>query len=212
VTIIYDPRDPATSNLEDDWAAWHSHWFLLGAGLFVLAIPVPALAEVFEADGPVGRRLARQPDARRQAGTPPTPPGPIDHEPPPARARNAPHDTPGGTAQDRSHDRTQDTPQDRPQDWPQDTPQDWQTPVLAAGAVPGSSWNTGHQGRTGTGPGAAYRRARGLGGRGGPDPTPPLLPDSQARTIRWDWPCSVVNRRTQPRCGPMERDAASQRA
>jgi DivIVA domain-containing protein len=86
VTVVYDPRDPANSNLEDDSLAWHFHWVLLGLGLFVMAIPaVPVVAGVFEADGPVGRRLARAGPARRQLGTPPTPPGPSDREPPPAR-------------------------------------------------------------------------------------------------------------------------------
>ncbi len=86
MTVVYDPRDPAISNLEDDSAAWHSHWFLLGLGLFFLAIPtVPVVVGVFEADGPVGRRLARARRARRQPGTPPTPSGPSDREPLPAR-------------------------------------------------------------------------------------------------------------------------------
>jgi DivIVA domain-containing protein len=76
VTVVYDPRDPATSNLEDDSVAWHLHWILLGVGLFFLAIPtVPVVAGVFEADGPVGRRLPRARPARRQPETPPTPPG-----------------------------------------------------------------------------------------------------------------------------------------
>ena len=39
VTVVYDPRDPANSNLEDDSVAWHSHWFFLGFGLFLLAWP-----------------------------------------------------------------------------------------------------------------------------------------------------------------------------
>ncbi len=39
VTVVYDPRDPANSNLEDDSLAWHFHWVLLGLGLFVMAIP-----------------------------------------------------------------------------------------------------------------------------------------------------------------------------
>jgi hypothetical protein len=30
VTVVYDPRDPANSNLEDDSVAWHLHWVLLG--------------------------------------------------------------------------------------------------------------------------------------------------------------------------------------
>jgi DivIVA domain-containing protein len=63
VTVVYDPRDPANSNLEDDSFAWHFHWVLLGMGLFVMAIPaIPVVAGVFEADGPVRRRLppARQ--------------------------------------------------------------------------------------------------------------------------------------------------------
>jgi hypothetical protein len=86
VTVVYDPRDPANSNLEDDSFAWHFHWILLGLGLFVMAIPaLPVVAGIFEADGPVGRRLARARPARRQLGTPPTPPGPSDREPPPAR-------------------------------------------------------------------------------------------------------------------------------
>jgi DivIVA domain-containing protein len=72
VTVVYDPRDPANSNLEDDSAAWHLHWILLGLGLFFLAIPtMPVVAGVFEADGPVGRRLARARPARRQPETPP---------------------------------------------------------------------------------------------------------------------------------------------
>jgi DivIVA domain-containing protein len=76
VTVVYDPRDPSNSNLEDDSVAWHLHWILLGVGLFLLAIiTVPVVARVFEADGPVGRRLARARPARRQPGTPPTPPG-----------------------------------------------------------------------------------------------------------------------------------------
>src|SRR5512133_3698716 len=39
VTVVYDPRDPAISSLEDDSFAWHFHWVLLGLGLFVMAIP-----------------------------------------------------------------------------------------------------------------------------------------------------------------------------
>ena len=86
VTVVYDPRDPAISNLEDDWRAWTSHWVFLGFGLFLLGWPaMPVVAGVFEADGPVGRRLARARPARRQPGTPPTPPGPSDREPPPTR-------------------------------------------------------------------------------------------------------------------------------
>ena len=86
VTVVYDPRDPAISNLEDDWRAWTSHWVFLGFGLFLLGWPaMPVVAGVFEADGPVVRRLARARPARRQPGTPPTPPGPSDREPPPAR-------------------------------------------------------------------------------------------------------------------------------
>ena len=85
VTVVYDPRDPANSNLEDDSFAWHSHWVLLGLGLFVAIPALPVVAGVFEADGPVGRRLARARRARRQLGTPPTPPGPSDREPLPAR-------------------------------------------------------------------------------------------------------------------------------
>jgi hypothetical protein len=50
-----------------------------------------SVAGVFEADGPAGRRLARARPARRQPGTPPTPPGPSDREPPPARSRSIPH-------------------------------------------------------------------------------------------------------------------------
>jgi hypothetical protein len=46
---------------------------------------MPVIAGVFEADGPVGRRLARPHPARGQPGTPPTPPVPSDREPPPAR-------------------------------------------------------------------------------------------------------------------------------
>jgi hypothetical protein len=96
--------------------ARHLHWYLLGVGLFLLAIPtVPVVAGVFEADGPVGRRLARARPARRQPGTPPTPPGPSDRGPPPARSRSIPHDTVDGTAQDGPQDRPQDEPQDR---WP----------------------------------------------------------------------------------------------
>ena len=34
VTVVYDPRDPANSNLEDDSVTWHSHWFFLGFGHF----------------------------------------------------------------------------------------------------------------------------------------------------------------------------------
>jgi hypothetical protein len=63
VTVVYDPRDPANSYLEDDSEAWHMHWVLLGFGLFFLAMPI--IAGVFEADGPVGRRLARARPARR---------------------------------------------------------------------------------------------------------------------------------------------------
>ena len=86
VTVVYDPRDPANSNLEDDSVTRHGHWFLLGFGLFLLGWPAwLVVAGVFEADGPVGRRLARARPARRQPGTPPTPPGPSDREPPPAR-------------------------------------------------------------------------------------------------------------------------------
>jgi hypothetical protein len=76
VTVVYDPRDPVTSNLEDDWRAWQFHWILLGLGLFLLGWPaMPVVAGVFEADGPVGRRLPRARPARRQPETPPTPPG-----------------------------------------------------------------------------------------------------------------------------------------
>jgi hypothetical protein len=39
VTVVYDPRDPATSNLEDDSVAWHSHWIFLGVGLFFWRSP-----------------------------------------------------------------------------------------------------------------------------------------------------------------------------
>ena len=47
VTVVYDPRDPAISNLEDDSFAWHLHWILLGLGLFFLAIPaVPVVAGI----------------------------------------------------------------------------------------------------------------------------------------------------------------------
>ena len=35
VTVVYDPRDPANSNLEDDSFAWHFHWILLGLGLCI---------------------------------------------------------------------------------------------------------------------------------------------------------------------------------
>ena len=68
VTVVYDPRDPANSNLEDDSVTRHGHWFLLGFGLFLLGWPAwLVVAGVFEADGPVGRRLARRvpPDANR---------------------------------------------------------------------------------------------------------------------------------------------------
>jgi DivIVA domain-containing protein len=75
-TVVYDPGDPANSNLEDDWVAWHLHWILLGVGLFVLGAPaIPVVTGIFEPDGRVGRRLARARPARRQLGTPPTPPG-----------------------------------------------------------------------------------------------------------------------------------------
>jgi DivIVA domain-containing protein len=71
VTVVYDPRDLANSNVEDDWDAWHLHWILLGVGLFFLAIPtVPVVIGVFAADGSVGRRLARARRARRQPETP----------------------------------------------------------------------------------------------------------------------------------------------
>ena len=47
VTVVYDPRDPSISNLEDDSLAWHLHWILLGLGLFFLAIPaVPVVAGI----------------------------------------------------------------------------------------------------------------------------------------------------------------------
>jgi hypothetical protein len=39
VTVVYDPRDPANSNLEDDSLAWHLHWVLLGVGLFFWRAP-----------------------------------------------------------------------------------------------------------------------------------------------------------------------------
>jgi hypothetical protein len=39
VTVVYDPRDPAISNLEDDSFAWHLHWILLGLGLFFSGDP-----------------------------------------------------------------------------------------------------------------------------------------------------------------------------
>ena len=72
VTVVYDPRDPATSNVEDDSVAWHLHWILLGVGLFLLGWPAwLVVAGVFEADGQISRRLARARPARRQPGTPP---------------------------------------------------------------------------------------------------------------------------------------------
>jgi DivIVA domain-containing protein len=47
VTVVYDPRDPSISNLEDDSVAWHLHWVFLGVGLFFLAIPaVPVVAGI----------------------------------------------------------------------------------------------------------------------------------------------------------------------
>ena len=82
VTVVYDPRDPSNSNLEDDSVAWHLHWVFLGVGLFVLALPaMPVVAGVFEADGPVGRRLARVRPARRQPETPPKAAGQARREP-----------------------------------------------------------------------------------------------------------------------------------
>ena len=82
VTVVYDPRDPANSNLEDDWRAWQLHWVFLGVGLFFLGWPaMPVVAGVFEADGPVGRRLARVRPARRQPETPPTVAGQAPQEP-----------------------------------------------------------------------------------------------------------------------------------
>ena len=82
VTVVYDPRDPSNSNLEDDSAAWHLHWVFLGVGLFFLGWPaMPVVAGVFEADGPVGRRLARVRPARRQPETPPTVAGQAPPEP-----------------------------------------------------------------------------------------------------------------------------------
>ena len=82
VTVVYDPRDPANSNLEDDSVAWHLHWFFLGFGLFLLGWPaMPVVAGVFEADGPVGRRLARARPARRQPETPPKVAGQAPPEP-----------------------------------------------------------------------------------------------------------------------------------
>jgi DivIVA domain-containing protein len=81
VTVVYDPRDPAISNLEDDWVAWHLHWVLLGVGLFFLAIPaVLVVAGVFEADGPVGRRLARARRARRGLAAQLRPVTPLDEK------------------------------------------------------------------------------------------------------------------------------------
>ena len=81
VTVVYDPRDPAISNLEDDSFAWHFHWVLLGLGLFVMAIPaIPVVAGVFEADGPVGRRLARARRARRGLTAQPRPETPLDEK------------------------------------------------------------------------------------------------------------------------------------
>ena len=80
VTVVYDPRDPAISNLEDDSFAWHFHWVLLGLGLFVMAIPaIPVVAGVF-ADGPVGRRLARARRARRGLTAQPRPETPLDEK------------------------------------------------------------------------------------------------------------------------------------
>ncbi len=82
VTVVYDPRDPSNSNLEDDSAAWHLHWVFLGVGLFFLGWPaMPVVAGVFEADGPVGRRLARVRPARRQPKTPSTVAGQAPREP-----------------------------------------------------------------------------------------------------------------------------------
>ena len=50
-------------------------------GLFVLAIPaIPVVAGVFEADGPVGRRLARARRARRGLTAQPAPETPLDEK------------------------------------------------------------------------------------------------------------------------------------
>jgi Protein of unknown function (DUF3592) len=82
VTVVYDPRDPSNSNLEDDSAAWHLHWVLLGIGLFFLGWPaMPVVVGVFEADGPVGRRLARARPARCQPEKPPKVTGQATPEP-----------------------------------------------------------------------------------------------------------------------------------
>jgi hypothetical protein len=82
VTVVYDPRDPSNSNLEDDSVAWYSHWIFLGVGLFFLGWPaMPVVAGLFEADGPVGSRLARVRPARRQPKTPPTVAGQAPREP-----------------------------------------------------------------------------------------------------------------------------------
>jgi hypothetical protein len=70
VTVVYDPRDPSNSNLEDDSDAWHVDWVFLGVGLLFLAMPaMPVVVGVFEADGPVGRRLVAVRLARRQPET-----------------------------------------------------------------------------------------------------------------------------------------------
>jgi Protein of unknown function (DUF3592) len=60
VTVVYDPRDPANSNLEDDSVTRHGHWFFLGFGLFLLGWPAgPVVVGAFEADGPVGLGIYR---------------------------------------------------------------------------------------------------------------------------------------------------------
>jgi DivIVA domain-containing protein len=79
VTVVYDPRDPSNSNLEDDSV---SRWIFLGVGLFFLGWPaMPVVAGVFEADGPVRRRLVRVRPARRQPETPPKVAGQAPREP-----------------------------------------------------------------------------------------------------------------------------------
>ena len=39
VTVVYDPRDPSNSNLEDDSFAWHFHWIFLGVGAVFSGAP-----------------------------------------------------------------------------------------------------------------------------------------------------------------------------
>ena len=81
VTVVYDPRDPSNSNLEDDSVAWHLHWFFLGVGLFFLAVPAMACRR-----GGLRSRRTGRPQVGEGASRP-TPTGDAAHATGPERPR-----------------------------------------------------------------------------------------------------------------------------